>query len=294
MKWLLAAGMAFLGCYLIICNGRGEIAPLFAVFGIRGIYLAVVGLMAMAVLSYSAKRSNVIDIGWALPFAVCICIVGGVFCYLSTIPGKSSKPRDLSWEQNLIIPVFRDGRLVEVRCADPRIPPTYPPGLLRQHEETLEVIEAPRQASFDFPSVYYRMSKLRELTLDRSELSQENFEVLRKLESLETLRMQSMRFLPDYGMRCLAAIPRLKSLDLSSSSVEPLSFAELATSPSIQVLLLNRTEVSDAELLRIAEIKSLKRIEVRDTKVTQRGVDAFSRTRPEVEISYGAEKQTQF
>ncbi|HKB05992.1 MAG TPA: hypothetical protein VKD90_27605 [Gemmataceae bacterium] len=53
---------------------------------------------------------------------------------------------------------------------------------------------------------------------------------------------------------------------------------------SIKVLLIDTTEVTDQSLDRLAELRTLLRVRVVDTKVTRDGVARFRAARPDVDL----------
>jgi len=55
--------------------------------------------------------------------------------------------------------------------------------------------------------------------------------------------------------------------------------------PNLEFLVLWNTDVTDTGLLRLAKLESLVTLQVDGTKITKRGLEAFRRQRPWVEVS---------
>jgi hypothetical protein len=78
--------------------------------------------------------------------------------------------------------------------------------------------------------------------------------------------------LTDAGLKELAGLKSLQSLDLSGTQVTDAGLKELAGQKSLQWLNLYRTKVSDAGLKELAGLKSLQTLNLNDTQVTDAGL----------------------
>lgn len=93
---------------------------------------------------------------------------------------------------------------------------------------------------------------------------------------------------PEAGtLAALAAMPRLEKLSLyKSSTVTDAMIAELVAAKKLNNLDLFGTNLTDASLDHVATIKSLRYLAVATTKMTQAGVAAFKKKRPDVETYF--------
>ena len=106
-------------------------------------------------------------------------------------------------------------------------------------------------------SLFEKMPALQRLTIDCTNADQDDLELISSLKQLEYL---------DIGF-------------IDIDSIEPLTGLEC-----LEVLVLSGTRVSDDAFPVLEQMPSLKRVVLRDTRVSDAGVAAFLEKRPEVEI----------
>lgn len=76
----------------------------------------------------------------------------------------------------------------------------------------------------------------------------------------------------DAGLKELAGLKNLQSLDLVGTRVTDAGLKELAGLKSLQTLYLNNTEVTDVGLKELAGLKSLRELYLHNTPVTDAGL----------------------
>jgi internalin A len=76
----------------------------------------------------------------------------------------------------------------------------------------------------------------------------------------------------DVGLKELAGLKNLQTLDLRHTKVTDAGLKEIAGLKSLQFLLLNDTQVTDAGLKQVAALKSLQFLHLFYTNVTDAGV----------------------
>ena len=90
----------------------------------------------------------------------------------------------------------------------------------------------------------------------------------------------------DAGLKELAGLKSLQSLNLWDTLVTDAGLKELGGLTSLQSLDLKSTRVTDAGLKELAGLKSLQRLYLYDTRVTDKGVAELRKALPGCNISY--------
>lgn len=109
-------------------------------------------------------------------------------------------------------------------------------------------------------------------------------EVVSRLNKLRLLVLWNARPLPLDVFALLIQPPTIKWPSLSGCAVTDDHVAMVCERTSIKVLLIDTTEVTDQSLDRLAELRTLLRVRVVDTKVTRDGVARFRAARPDVDL----------
>lgn len=108
-----------------------------------------------------------------------------------------------------------------------------------------------------------KLRKLRQLDLSGSAITVNGLKTLASFPDLERLSLWNVKAIDDSAAPHLEALGALKSLDLSN------------------------TAIGDQTLARLAKLPNLRRLYVSETSVTQDGITAFAKLRPESVVSWG-------
>jgi internalin A len=111
---------------------------------------------------------------------------------------------------------------------------------------------------------------------------------LAKLAALKKLRRIDLSgsAITAAGLKTLAALPQLERLSLwNVKGIDDAAVAQLAMLPNLATLDLSDTAVTDEALARLAKLPNLRHLYVNDTKVTLDGVAAFRKQRPATIVS---------
>ena len=84
----------------------------------------------------------------------------------------------------------------------------------------------------------------------------------------------------DTGLKELAALTQLQTLDLSQTSVTDAGLHELAGLKELIRLILSETRVTDAGLTELAGLQQLQTLELSFTKMTDAGLKEFAGPHP--------------
>lgn len=144
------------------------------------------------------------------------------------------------------------------------------------------------------------LTQLQELSLGRSRLGDSALEVLRLLTSLryldlggphpgaKGLREKGGAPLPETVPRAISGLKELRVLRLDHSRINTDGLHILSSLDKVEKLALQGCGlVGDDSLTELARWKSLKYLDVQDTKVTPQGVAALEKARPGVIILSG-------
>ncbi len=107
--------------------------------------------------------------------------------------------------------------------------------------------------------------------LDLLQVTNAGLKELAGLKSLHTLNLSSTK-VTDVGLKELAGLKSLHTLNLSSTKVTDAGLKELAGLKSLHTLSLDNTKVTDAGLKELAGLKSLHTLNLSSTKVTDAGL----------------------
>ena len=107
-----------------------------------------------------------------------------------------------------------------------------------------------------------KLTRLRQLDISGAKITPAGLSALKTLPELERLSLWNCKALDDSSAPALAALPKLRNVDLSYTSV------------------------GDETLKGLAAVADLKLVYLTDTKVTAAGVDAFRKQKPESFVSW--------
>jgi len=148
------------------------------------------------------------------------------------------------------------------------------------------------------------LTGLKELSLGRSRLGNRALDVLRLLPTLEYLDLggphpgaggrseKRVDALPDEVPRAIATLRELRVLKLGDSQIAVDGLRILEPLDKLQKLSIECCpRVGDDALAELAKWKSLRYLDVQETKVTDAGVTALRKARPDMTILSGASTQ---
>ncbi len=198
-----------------------------------------------------------------------------------------------------------DGNIIAIqpRMKDVRTEPTVAPALLRlRHVRELTLREDDDEflrtigkhwSSLQSVVLYddvtdhglAELAGLRNLTriaTYSSHITDAGVKSLAKHRALETLTIEKAR-LTDACMQDIAALPELRWLDLRGNRITDAGLKRLK-GEKLEYLTLVSTRITDRGIENLKEMKSLKQIEVFDTKVTQAGCAELIREIPGLKV----------
>jgi hypothetical protein len=113
--------------------------------------------------------------------------------------------------------------------------------------------------------------------------------VLRRMESLKELThlsMTSKNINDDYISRLAAKMPKLRELGLLGGNISDRGIARLAALKDLQWLRISGPEISDASLLSLAQMPSLRQITLlSSTNLSDEAIAQFKARRPDVKFN---------
>lgn len=128
----------------------------------------------------------------------------------------------------------------------------------------------------------HRVADLRDLTLDQTDVDDEDLAEIGKLSTLEVLSLYDTR-VTDAGMEHLAGLERLNNLVLHRTDITDAGLAHLKGLPKLDRLYLSHTNVTDAGAEHLKECRELSILDLSGTKVTD---EAFARLSGRVRLSH--------
>ena len=143
---------------------------------------------------------------------------------------------------------------------------------------------------------------LKELSLGRGRLSNAGLVMLRMLPQLTYLDLSGVRptppdnpqgrgaaaGVPEETLKAIAELKDLRVLNLGFSAVAPDGLRTLGSLERVERLgLQGCSRVDDSALAELIHWKGLKYLDVQETPVTEKGLEAFRKARPVVQILSG-------
>lgn len=130
-----------------------------------------------------------------------------------------------------------------------------------------------------------RVKGLRRLSLNGGNIVERDLAPLAALEQLAELEFSAINF-DEHATAPLSSMMRLKKLTFSSCDIGDDDLTPLFQSSSLEQLSLFDEKITNAGLLRLAELKSLKELRcLRAKGVTPEAIEQFRKLRPDVEFT---------
>lgn len=132
-----------------------------------------------------------------------------------------------------------------------------------------------------------QLLKLKELQLgELPHLTGTGFADIAELRALESVILSDSG-ITDKGMKAVGNLRELKHLDLDRTKITDDGIKFLASKRALEKLSFQETKVGDSGLLAVAgEVKSLKKVEVRKTKVTRGIFDEVRKLNPDLAVDF--------
>jgi Leucine-rich repeat (LRR) protein len=124
-----------------------------------------------------------------------------------------------------------------------------------------------------------RLTNLTFLRLDATAISDAGLESLTGLSKLDNLALVSVRSIGDKGMKSMARLKRLVSLDLRETHVTDEGLKELARCEKLASLRIGKLKITDAGVQSLAPLTRLKVLDLSSTEVTDEGVKDVAKHR---------------
>lgn len=118
-------------------------------------------------------------------------------------------------------------------------------------------------------------ASLRELILDRTEITDAGLTPLMKLPNLEHLRLRGA-IITDRGFHDICQITSLKRLNLPQADLTNAGLAELTALSKLELLRLGSPRVTNAGVVHIAAVKSLRWLHLIDIPLTDPALKSIS------------------
>jgi len=162
--------------------------------------------------------------------------------------------------------------------------------LLKVHAEIqYDCDTGPRQTSHRIPQLIdpnYLHSVTR-LILDAPAANDESLALLEALPHLEVLMITEGSDVSNDGLRQLRSVPGLKCLVLASGSIDDRGLGYVAALSGLEELdIHNQSRITDAGILRLAELKRLRRLTIWNTGAKKISVACLQSSLPNCEIDY--------
>jgi internalin A len=127
------------------------------------------------------------------------------------------------------------------------------------------------------------LTKLRELWLDTTKVTDDGLAVLTRLPNLGLLYVSGLR-ITDAGLERLATLKKLQVLSLEGTDVTDEGLASLRELTDLRLLYLGTTKITDNGIAQLAALKSLEFLDVSGTKVTDTALEKLWEQIPGVVI----------
>ena len=107
-----------------------------------------------------------------------------------------------------------------------------------------------------------------------------------RLTHIRFLCLEGCKRFTGTGIETLAGLPKLDSLDLTSTQISDDCLAHLGELKRLDHLILDDTQITDAGLTHLAKLSQLEYVELIDTRVTQTGVGNLQKKLPNCRINW--------
>lgn len=168
---------------------------------------------------------------------------------------------DAILEENVLIPLARLNGLKKIRLTGLKSPVS---------EEILKTLAS--------------CPALVDLDLSGAQLTDSDIAALKDAKKLEKLTLYNTA-ITDQGVRNLVPLAdRLIWLNLDATKITDNAGSDLAKFGTLTFLHLGRTECSDQILNSIGTLKSLKKVHITRTKITEKGAESLRKSLPNTEV----------
>ena len=132
------------------------------------------------------------------------------------------------------------------------------------------------------------LRNLEELTLEASGITDQAMKFIRSFRGLKQLDLRG-GILGDASLELLAPVTNLERLVLDGAAVTDVGLEQLTSHKKLSMLSLRNAKISDIGLETLAKISNLRELHVDGCLgLTQSGVDALRKKRPDLKISWEA------
>jgi hypothetical protein len=115
------------------------------------------------------------------------------------------------------------------------------------------------------------LTKLRELSLYNTAVTDADLERLRGLPELHTLNLSDTK-ITDAGLATLQSLPNLRTLYLNNTKITDAGLQYLRGMPNLQELTLYQTRVTDQGLAQLRSLTSLQKLTLGGSAITDKGI----------------------
>ena len=135
-----------------------------------------------------------------------------------------------------------------------------------------------------------KLTQLRELYLGSTKVSDRGMDHLKTLEQLKVLWLYETQ-VGDAGLKHLSDLKLITGLHLAKTRVTGAGMTHLKALPNLDSLILNEApHIDDTAVPQIARLRQLIAIELKDSRISAKGVAALRSALPKAEIQWSAAK----
>lgn len=124
-----------------------------------------------------------------------------------------------------------------------------------------------------------RLTNLRQLRLNRTQIDDEVCQKLGNLSSLEVLALADTR-VTDVGVAALSGLQNLKHLELTRCALSMNGFRAIGNLPSLKAIHIDSTNLNDAALDLVCNAKTLTELTLSRNAITDYGLMSLSKVEP--------------
>jgi internalin A len=120
-----------------------------------------------------------------------------------------------------------------------------------------------------------RLSHLSVLNIDYTRVDDQGVRAIANLKSLRTLYLAGNPYISDSGLRCLCKLPALVVLDLSRTGISDAGLVDLAKCRQLSELRLAGDQITDEGAIVLAKMGQLESLDLTQTHISDVGVKRF-------------------
>lgn len=115
----------------------------------------------------------------------------------------------------------------------------------------------------------------------------EETQELSRISTLRVLRLYHSNLDDEQITMILKGLPKLKLLYARDGVFQPQALEHLSSTPKLETLVLsNNDKLDDSAIEHISKLKSLEKLEIKDTRITANGVDRLRKALPQCRIEW--------